>query len=151
MSHARPTIKSEEEKLAGELTLPNGTMLRRIALLDGGRGWKVEDAFLPSNSGIRVETEVFWQLAPNAAVEQSNSRSFRLRVGSVALTIECSDAWQSIEVGTETKSAPSTAPESSLHGLCSSAFRRVERGPCLLLRGRAEGEKRLVTQFRAES
>jgi len=143
--HERPRwIKSGDEKVEAELRVPDGIMRRGVVLLDRERGWLVEDAFLSPSAAAEKETEVFWQFAPGARLERLDSQRFGFQIGSIALRIECSDGWSTVELGRDEGNA---ANASQLQGTCSSAFRRVERGPNLLLRAMAGQGKHLHTSF----
>lgn len=121
--------------LSAELKVPRGVMRRTIRRLKPGNGWQIDDQFDPAAAGATDPIEVFWQLAPEAKVHRAGARKFRIRLGSSAVFLEPGPAWNEVEPGPR----PDPAPDDRhpLRGRCSSAFRRVETGPFVLLRAKA--------------
>ncbi len=134
--------------MTAELTLPSGKARRTITRLLEQNGWQVDDAFEPGTPGSLEGVQVFWQLPPGAVLTRVKEKSFLLKIGSAAITIELSEGWTSVTEGPAPASRKSGAKGTDLRGFCSSAFRRVEAGPWLLLEAEEGASAPLRTTFR---
>jgi Heparinase II/III-like protein len=146
--HQKPRWeKRSESAMLGELALPDGVMRRTVTLLEKGEGWRVDDGFLPAESGPRREVEVFWQLAPEVRLEPLNSTTFRLELGAAVFTLELA-GWSHIEHWAPQPGDPAPPDARQLRGSCSPAFRLTQLAPFILLRGDAPAAGRLQTILR---
>ena len=119
-------------------------------------GWQVEDSFWPSGPKGNHDFAVRWQFAPGTVLERREERTFVLQREGVTLLIRVDETWSKVEPFIPTADQ-SLASGHTFHQLgdvpiaavCSSAFRRIEVGPYLLLEGSASKAGSFKTEFLA--
>lgn len=162
--HGKPSWRAEgEEVLDAELVLPHGTAQRRVRrITDEGRdGWQVDDLFVVSanprldkeeRAALEKGFQVRWQFAPGTrlVVDSESSRLFRGERRGVRFTVGCDAAWSRVQFFPETGGSLRIPVQGDLPGLCSSAFRRIEAGPFLLLTARGTNPTRYRTTFEVD-
>jgi len=144
--HGQPRWeKLSDVSMRSELTLANGTMRRTITRLEVPDGWQIEDGFYSPAGSSSQETVVLWQLAPRARLEAFSETEFRIQIAQTQITVQLGSGWRTVQHGSPKEADTAQLPAPI--GACSSAFRRVEAAPFLLLKGLAQEARVLRTTF----
>ncbi len=154
-AHARPVWQVvDEATLGADLVLPHGTASRQVRRVgDAERdGWEVDDVFRPSALAGRRWFQVRWQFPPGTRLiaDPANPRQLEGERAGVRFTVGVDAAWSTVELIGSTPGSVGFPVKGDLEGLCSSAFRRVESGPLLVLTSHGESPTRYRTTFLAD-
>lgn len=143
----------DSQTMAGELHLPHGTASRHIRRIQGENrdGWEIDDLFLPSVGSQAEGFRVSWQFAPGTQL-RANPETPTFFTGErqgVRFSLGLDAAWTRIHCIPETTASVGFPVEGDLAGLCSSAFRRIQSGPLLILEARGANPGRYRTTLLA--
>lgn len=145
--HKPPLVRLKgENSLLGQISSPDGQIKRFVSALDNGDGWSVVDRVIGADGSARVPFSVYWQLAPESRIEQPDPRRLIIHRRGASIAVELSLSWESIRIITDSEpSEPVDRPPD--RGICSPAFRKVLRGPGILLSGKGGESCQFETIF----
>lgn len=147
--HAKPTWKAiDAGALDAELALPQGTVRRLVRRFqnEDQDGWQIDDLVeRTGEGGFRVT----WQFAPGTRLEAEpgNPHLYHGERRGVRFTVGFDAAWSEVRLTPETRASLGFPVRGDLLGLCSSAFRRIEEGPVIVLGASGRNPARYRTTF----
>jgi hypothetical protein len=132
--HALPRLQKRSDlSVNGELKLPAGTMRRSVTYLPAENGWQIEDGFDAADSSRPQALAVLWQMSPQVKLRPVTPGYFELQARAAAISMRI-EGWQEVKAKPDLASA-GESEVTPQKGVCSPAFRRIERGPFIQLRG----------------
>lgn len=138
--------KLSDLSMRAELRLPTGTMHRTITRLESENGWQMDDGFQAGDSARSVPIQVLWQLAPGAILQNAAPGSYQIQIRQTALGVVLDPQWK-VTVPGQASSPTTPTDRADFRGSCAPAFRRIEKGPFLLLAGSVQGSSTLQTRL----
>jgi hypothetical protein len=144
--HETPSWRVIGDEVEARVRVPEGFMLRAVARLAEGDGWRVDDSFEPGRLGLSELFTVRWQFAPGCQLEQVSDRIYRATRNGVSIEIGLDASWRTVEARTGWDGG-----EDFSMGACSPGFRQVTAAPCLVLTGKGHNPCVFRTTFLASS
>lgn len=158
--HPDPLIRLKgEDSLLCQLSTPNGQIKRFISPLEPkiGSGWVVTDKVIGSNESDEPEFSVRWQFAPESKIHESADRVWIIERAGVKIKIVAGDRWKNYRLfvpksaeekeSGQNRQADDEYEVGEFEGVCSPAFRKVQHGPSLTLRGFGGESCQFTTTF----
>ena len=143
--HPDPVVRLKgEDSLLGQVTTGEGHIKRHIAPINSSRdkGWLISDVVAGSTNQGKIPFFVRWQCAPESKVTAIADREWLIERNGIKLRVEISTNWEEYHV-----IQPDGERQGAHTNICSSAFRKVQRGPVIELYGTGQELKKFETKF----